>query len=136
MLCSQLALLVFLVIIPLCGSENLYAQFSYDFIRDHFEDVPYLSVVCTASAINFAACHESTVLRLAFAVVIIVLIAIGIVVVSYFRDAANRDAWINKKVRAWTDSPLPFSFKSPPPSIHHPSIHHPPLLIYQAPLRP
>ena len=128
MLCPQLALLVFLVIIPLCGSENLYAQFSHDFIRDHFEDVPYLSVVCTASAINFAACHESTVLRLAFAVVIIVLIAIGIVVVSYFRDAANRDAWINKKVRAWANSPPPL-FLRIAPIIHHPSIIHHPFTI-------
>eukprot|EP00212_Chloropicon_laureae_P002864 CAMPEP_0197486364 /NCGR_PEP_ID=MMETSP1311-20131121/1281_1 /TAXON_ID=464262 /ORGANISM="Genus nov. species nov., Strain RCC856" /LENGTH=531 /DNA_ID=CAMNT_0043029401 /DNA_START=37 /DNA_END=1629 /DNA_ORIENTATION=- len=91
-----IALLVFLVIIPL--EKNLYAQLSPSAIKTHIGSLEYLDAVCNASPVNYAACFDSTILRVSFAIVIMILIALSIVMVSFFLEKSNRRAFVSKKV--------------------------------------
>ncbi|QDZ24128.1 guanylate cyclase [Chloropicon primus] len=92
------ACLVFLVIVPI--DKNLYHQLSYGYISELFAQVPRLDEVCNASPINRSACLESTVLRLILSIVVLLIIALGIVVVSKFRDERSRTAYISKRIIA------------------------------------
>ncbi len=75
-----------------------YAQLSAAAIKEHISELDYLDAVCNASPVNYAACFESTILRVAFAIVIMILIALSIVLVSFFLEKSNRRAFVSKKV--------------------------------------
>ena len=47
---------------------------------------------------NYAACYESTVLRLSLSITVLLIIALGIIVVSKNRDERSRASYLNKRV--------------------------------------
>lgn len=94
----SIAMLVYLVIIPVVKGD--WSQLSPEYIRNHISEVTYLRKVCFASPSNYEACYESAVVRLSLAVIIIIIIALNIVIVSFFVDRSNRKAYLNKTVVA------------------------------------
>ena len=66
--------------------------------EEHFDQSPILNEVCNASALNYAACYESTVLRLSLSITVLLIIALGIIVVSKNRDERSRASYLNKRV--------------------------------------
>lgn len=94
----SIAMLVYLVIIPVVKGD--WSQLSPEYIRNHISEVTYLRNVCFASPSNYEACYESAVVRLSLAVIIIIIIALNIVIVSFFVDRSNRKAYLNKRVVA------------------------------------
>ena len=108
LLIVTLAVLTFFVIVPL--TKGLYDQLSESYLQgepipppththtkrrtdcllplsteEHFDQSPILNEVCNASALNYAACYESTVLRLSLSITVLLIIALGIIVVSKYR---------------------------------------------------